>query len=162
MFRYANGFAISAAGRLLVALSAPLVLAGVAAGVGLLTVYSMTKIWNEAFWKAAPEGARNEPAPLSPLLIIPIVILAAFGWGYYEHRAEGLYEMAKAWILPNAITAGVFTLVAGGTSSGKTSLLSLIGCMSRPTSGQVVVDGRSLSQIDGMEIDFVQDNDMRS
>jgi multicomponent Na+:H+ antiporter subunit D len=31
-----------------------LVLAGIAAAVGLLTVYSMTKIWNEAFWKPMP------------------------------------------------------------------------------------------------------------
>ena len=29
-------------------------LAGIAAAVGLLTVYSMTKIWNEAFWKPMP------------------------------------------------------------------------------------------------------------
>jgi multicomponent Na+:H+ antiporter subunit D len=35
------------------------ILAGSALLVGVLTLYSMTKIWNEAFWKAAPEG---EPA----------------------------------------------------------------------------------------------------
>ncbi len=46
--------------------------------------------------------------------VIPIVILAAFSWGYYEHRSEGLWEMAKAWVIPNAIAAGLFTLVAGG------------------------------------------------
>ena len=33
------------------------VLAGIAAVVGLLTVYSMTKIWNEAFWKPEPATA---------------------------------------------------------------------------------------------------------
>jgi len=33
------------------------VLASVALAVGLLTLYSMIKIWNEAFWKAAPEPA---------------------------------------------------------------------------------------------------------
>ena len=32
------------------------VLAAVALVVGLLTLYSMVKIWNEAFWKAAPAG----------------------------------------------------------------------------------------------------------
>jgi multicomponent Na+:H+ antiporter subunit D len=35
-------------------------LAGAALAVGLLTLYSMIKIWNEAFWKAAPGPA---PAP---------------------------------------------------------------------------------------------------
>jgi len=34
--------------------SGQFVLAGIAAAVGLLTVYSMTKIWNEAFWKPIP------------------------------------------------------------------------------------------------------------
>lgn len=32
-------------------------LAGTALLVGVLTLYSMIKIWNEAFWKAAPDGA---------------------------------------------------------------------------------------------------------
>jgi multicomponent Na+:H+ antiporter subunit D len=31
-----------------------------ALATGLLTLYSMTKIWKEAFWKAAPDDA---PAP---------------------------------------------------------------------------------------------------
>ena len=36
------------------------VLAGVAAVVGLLTIYSMTKIWNEAFWKPAPSDPAHQ------------------------------------------------------------------------------------------------------
>jgi multicomponent Na+:H+ antiporter subunit D len=51
-------------------------LAGVALGVGLLTLYSMTKIWNEAFWKEAPEGA--PAAGRLPLtLVLPVALLAA-------------------------------------------------------------------------------------
>ncbi|MDP3415093.1 Na+/H+ antiporter subunit D [Falsiroseomonas sp.] len=38
------------------------VLAFVALAVGLLTLYSMVKIWNEAFWKAKPETAPEPPA----------------------------------------------------------------------------------------------------
>ncbi|MBW2452929.1 MAG: TraB/GumN family protein [Deltaproteobacteria bacterium] len=64
------------------------------------------------------EALRQVPPPSlfvrSLKWVIPIVILAAFGWGYYEHRTEGLLEMAKAWVIPNAIAAGLFTLVAGG------------------------------------------------
>jgi multicomponent Na+:H+ antiporter subunit D len=35
-------------------------------GVSILTLYSMVKIWNEAFWKTAPaeEAAAAEPAPV--------------------------------------------------------------------------------------------------
>ncbi|GMV43720.1 MAG: cation:proton antiporter [Myxococcales bacterium] len=54
----------------------------VALAVGLLTLYSMVKIWNEAFWKPAPvagvAGAPPGPpsAPVGPLLL-PIGALAA-------------------------------------------------------------------------------------
>ena len=36
---------------------------GVALAVGALTLYSMTKIWLEAFWKPHPEPDRQAPAP---------------------------------------------------------------------------------------------------
>lgn len=54
-------------------------LAGAALAVGVLTLYSMTKIWNEAFWKAAPEDL---PAPTWTrreriAAYAPIVVLAA-------------------------------------------------------------------------------------
>jgi multicomponent Na+:H+ antiporter subunit D len=41
-------------------------LAFVAAAVGLLTVYSMTKIWSEAFWKPAPVPRHDSEPMLSP------------------------------------------------------------------------------------------------
>ncbi|MEX0322747.1 MAG: Na+/H+ antiporter subunit D [Puniceicoccaceae bacterium] len=47
--------------------------------VGILTLYSMTKIWNEAFWKEPVDGA-NAPSPerkLSLAAVIPCVFLAA-------------------------------------------------------------------------------------
>ena len=51
--------------------------------VGLLTLYSMVKIWNEAFWKATPEQAnaaervwRSEPGTRF-LMLAPIAMLAA-------------------------------------------------------------------------------------
>jgi len=53
------------------------VLAGVAAVVGLLTIYSMTKIWNEAFWKPAPSAQAVGTAPEggSAWLVAPVVAL---------------------------------------------------------------------------------------
>jgi len=45
------------------------------------------------------------------------------------------------------ISAGEVLVLAGPSGSGKTSLLTIIGCMSRPTSGQVVVDGRRVSRL---------------
>jgi multicomponent Na+:H+ antiporter subunit D len=43
--------------------------------VGLLTIYSMTKIWQAAFWTALPEGERMRERP-SALLYAPVIGLA--------------------------------------------------------------------------------------
>jgi multicomponent Na+:H+ antiporter subunit D len=53
-------------------------LAILAAVVGLLTVFSMIKIWSEAFWKPAPAEAQVSSAkcPLSPWMLAPVLSLA--------------------------------------------------------------------------------------
>jgi multicomponent Na+:H+ antiporter subunit D len=53
-------------------------LAGIALAVGVLTLYSMIKIWNEAFWKALPEdgpsplpwNARERLATYAPIVVL--------------------------------------------------------------------------------------------
>ncbi|MCX8024794.1 MAG: proton-conducting transporter membrane subunit [Thermanaerothrix sp.] len=68
---------------------------GVSLGVSLLTLFSMTKIWQEAFWKPAESALR----PLSGswgqrfALIVPIVLmgLITIGLGLW---AESLYAFA--------------------------------------------------------------------
>ncbi|CSI95486.1 multicomponent Na+:H+ antiporter subunit D [Vibrio cholerae] len=41
-------------------------LAAIALLVGLLTIFSMTKIWNEVFWKDAPVWLRSRFTNLQP------------------------------------------------------------------------------------------------
>ena len=48
-----------------------------ALAVGLLTLYSMIKIWNEAFWKDAPLGERQPDRKVPFLMLAPCVALAA-------------------------------------------------------------------------------------
>ncbi len=48
----------------------------VALAVGILTLFSMTKIWAEAFWKDRPAGA-GEIRPIGIAHILPVGILAA-------------------------------------------------------------------------------------
>lgn len=59
---------------------AAVVMAGVALAVGLLTLFSMTKIWAEAFWKVPDEAAKPQPGrvPLRDkvLLFGPVAALA--------------------------------------------------------------------------------------
>ena len=53
-------------------------LAGTALFVGLLTIFSMTKIWSEAFWKPAPAASKATPLSFSEkaLYYTPIIALA--------------------------------------------------------------------------------------
>jgi multicomponent Na+:H+ antiporter subunit D len=63
------------------------VVTGIALAVGVLTLFSMTKIWAEAFWKATPAdkvaaAAGAPPAPDTPPrgllpLVVPVVVFAA-------------------------------------------------------------------------------------
>jgi len=70
----------------------------VAVVVGLLTIFSMTKIWSEAFWKAAPAGAAA-PGPNAAQLPWAAVwasaglavVTIALGVG-----AEALWSLAEA------------------------------------------------------------------
>ncbi|QKT04505.1 Na+/H+ antiporter subunit D [Ectothiorhodospiraceae bacterium 2226] len=71
---------------------------GVALLVGLLTLYSMTKIWQEAFWKAPPEDAPARPLPGGAqlaLLYTPIVGLAGITL-FIGLNAQPVYALALA------------------------------------------------------------------
>jgi multicomponent Na+:H+ antiporter subunit D len=48
-----------------------------ALAVGLLTLYSMIKIWNEAFWKSPPAGRELPDRPVPLMMTLPSVALAA-------------------------------------------------------------------------------------
>lgn len=51
------------------------VVAGVALAVGLLTLFSMVKIWSETYWKDAPADAVAGPARLAALVQVSIAVL---------------------------------------------------------------------------------------
>ncbi|MEO0999827.1 MAG: proton-conducting transporter membrane subunit, partial [Pseudomonadota bacterium] len=90
------------------------VIAAVALLVGLLTIYSMTKIWAEAFWKAHPEG--REPV-LSSIpnferraMLLPIGALATLTIiiGFFPEPFVAFAEAAAAELLdPSAYIAAV-------------------------------------------------------
>lgn len=52
------------------------VIVGVALGVSLLTLFSMLKIWNEAFWKPLDDRRPMTDDRVPVALIVPIVLLA--------------------------------------------------------------------------------------
>ncbi len=76
----------------------------VALVVGLLTIYSMTKIWQAAFWSPAPEGVEFKgPAPKR--MMVPVALLATLTVviGFYSQPFLGLAEASAAELLNPAI-----------------------------------------------------------
>jgi multicomponent Na+:H+ antiporter subunit D len=61
--------------------------------VGALTLFSMIKIWNEAFWKDLPEGIKepNLKLPLGPVLATILFAVSIVAIGVF---AEPLYQFA--------------------------------------------------------------------
>ena len=85
-------------------------IAGVSLGVGLLTLFSMTKIWQYAYWSPLPEGARLAERP-SRLLYAPVVGLAALTLllGVWSQPLIALGDAAAAELLdPSRYVAAVF------------------------------------------------------
>nr|WP_208103272.1 Na+/H+ antiporter subunit D [Rubellimicrobium sp. CFH 75288] len=82
--------------------------ATVALVTGILTVFSMTKIWGAAFWTPHPEGLSPEPARLGAgaraALILPIAFLASLTLfiGLVPQPLLGFAEMAGAQLLDPA------------------------------------------------------------
>lgn len=46
------------------------------------------------------------------------------------------------------IGTGEFVSIAGPSGSGKTTLLNMIGCLDKPTKGEIILDGQKISGMD--------------
>jgi putative ABC transport system ATP-binding protein len=58
------------------------------------------------------------------------------------------------------ILPGALTFVVGPSGSGKSSLLYLLGALDQPTSGEIVCEGRGLSQMNTRERDVFRRDDV--
>jgi multicomponent Na+:H+ antiporter subunit D len=87
------------------------ILAGAGLMVGTLTLYSMVKIWNEAFWKAAPENAtaamqswqadrRTRLIMLSPIVALACVTLTI---GFFAEPFVDFSMRAGAQLLDKSV-----------------------------------------------------------
>lgn len=92
------------------------VIVGIALGVSLLTLFSMLKIWNEAFWKPLDDRSpMTDGHRISVALIAPIVLLAMLtlliGFG-----AGPIFALAVRAGAELMNPAGYIQAVLGGTS----------------------------------------------
>jgi multicomponent Na+:H+ antiporter subunit D len=72
--------------------------------VGLLTLFSMIKIWSEVFWKPAPQdtgGHVTTGAPVSAWMLAPVLVLAGtiIGLGLFMDPVLRFAEIAAGQLL---------------------------------------------------------------
>jgi putative ABC transport system ATP-binding protein len=65
---------------------------------------------------------------------------------------QGNVEVHALRGLSLTVDQGEFVAISGPSGSGKTTTLNLIGALDRPTSGQVKLEGRDLSELGGGEL----------
>jgi multicomponent Na+:H+ antiporter subunit D len=92
-------------------------LSAVALAVGLLTLFSMTKIWAEVFWKPAPEGhaphSGNVPRAERWLLLAPVAALAVltltiglFPQFFFDFAVRSAEQLLRPELYINAVLGG--------------------------------------------------------
>jgi putative ABC transport system ATP-binding protein len=54
------------------------------------------------------------------------------------------------------INAGELVSIMGASGSGKSTLMNILGCLSTPTSGQYILDGEDVSNLDKVQLAFIR------
>jgi len=69
---------------------------------------------------------------------------------------QGQIEVPALRGIDLKVEEGEFTTVFGPSGSGKTTMLNMIGCLDKPSSGSIIFNGRELNELDKRELSIIR------
>src|SRR5262245_47579065 len=73
---------------------------------------------------------------------------------YYKPDGSVLVEALRGCDLQ--IHQGEYLAIMGASGSGKSTLMNILGCLDRPTSGEYLLDGRDVAQMEDDELSRIR------
>ena len=68
----------------------------------------------------------------------------------------GTVELRVLREIDLTITSGEYVAIMGPSGSGKSTLLNMIGCLDRPTSGEYILGGQNVSELDDDQLSLIR------
>jgi putative ABC transport system ATP-binding protein len=88
--------------------------------------------------------------------IEPVVKLRKIERVYYKPDGSILVQALRGVDLD--VPKGQSIAIMGASGSGKSSLMNILGCLDRPTSGEYILDGNSVALLDDQELSSIRGN----
>jgi len=89
-----------------------------------------------------------ENLPNKPDVTVPLIQLEDFRKTY----VSGEVEIHAVRGVTLAVQPGEFVAIMGASGSGKSTMMNTLGCLDRPTSGQFLLDGVNVGELDRDEL----------
>src|ERR1041385_6601115 len=78
-------------------------------------------------------------------------------WKTYQMGAEEVHALRGVTF---DVPRGEYLAIMGPSGSGKSTLMNLIGCLDTPTSGQYLLNGKLVSEMDDDELAYIRNKEI--